>query len=209
MASAHNALLCTGRVNHAPWDGLHLADVVMPMFLFMVGCSMSLSHRRVVGSAPLLKKVLLRALKLVVVGWLTASASIWMGGEGLNLSTFRIPGILPRIAWANLVCALMAMYLPKYVKGKLVWGTADKLWPVIKVLLDVSSYCTSRKNRCAAVVSVHPPTPHNRNGSLSDPPFLPFPHLDHTTAAGCPPSTTRNTAHCLKCTCRTGVLRWL
>lgn len=32
--------------------GFHLADIVMPFFLFMVGVSLSLSMRRVLNGAP-------------------------------------------------------------------------------------------------------------------------------------------------------------
>ena len=64
-----------------------------------------ISHQR-------LSKVLKRAAKLAVLGWLTASATIKYNGQGLNLSSFRVPGILVRIAWANLVCALMASDRP-------------------------------------------------------------------------------------------------
>lgn len=32
-------------INHAPWDGLTLADLVMPFFLFMVGVSLSLAYK--------------------------------------------------------------------------------------------------------------------------------------------------------------------
>ena len=33
-------------INHSAWDGITLADVVMPWFLFMVGTSMAFSLRR-------------------------------------------------------------------------------------------------------------------------------------------------------------------
>ena len=40
-----------GWIDHSPWDVVHLADFVMPLFLFMVGVSMgarmlSSHHRR-------------------------------------------------------------------------------------------------------------------------------------------------------------------
>ena len=37
-------------VDHSPWDDITLADFVMPFFLFMVGCSMSLSFSKYNGS---------------------------------------------------------------------------------------------------------------------------------------------------------------
>ena len=32
-------------INHSPWDGLTLADFVMPFFLFMVGVSLALVYK--------------------------------------------------------------------------------------------------------------------------------------------------------------------
>lgn len=32
-------------INHSPWDGLTLADLVMPFFLIIVGVSLSLTYK--------------------------------------------------------------------------------------------------------------------------------------------------------------------
>lgn len=32
-------------INHSPWNGLTLADFVMPFFLFIVGVSLSLTYK--------------------------------------------------------------------------------------------------------------------------------------------------------------------
>ena len=32
-------------INHSPWNGLTLADYVMPFFLFIVGVSLSLTYK--------------------------------------------------------------------------------------------------------------------------------------------------------------------
>ena len=55
-----------GNVNHSPWDSLHLADIVMPFFLFMVGAAMSISLRKYSGSA-LARKVVSRTIIIIVV----------------------------------------------------------------------------------------------------------------------------------------------
>ena len=50
-------------VAHAAWDGVHLADLVMPSFLVLLGASVALSLGTTSSAArgPLLKKVLARA----------------------------------------------------------------------------------------------------------------------------------------------------
>lgn len=32
-------------INHSPWNGVTLADFVMPFFLFMVGVSLALTYK--------------------------------------------------------------------------------------------------------------------------------------------------------------------
>lgn len=57
---------------HADWDGVHLADFVMPGFLVIMGTSISLSlssqKDRGAGGRQLLRKALVRAAKLFAMG---------------------------------------------------------------------------------------------------------------------------------------------
>ena len=39
-------------INHSPWDGLTLADLVMPFFLFIVGVSLALAYKVILYSLP-------------------------------------------------------------------------------------------------------------------------------------------------------------
>eukprot|EP00039_Didymoeca_costata_P021285 m.344037 g.344037 ORF g.344037 m.344037 type:complete len:560 (-) comp23739_c0_seq1:61-1740(-) len=99
-------------INHSPWGHVTLADFVMPYFLFMVGCSMSLAFKRV--RKGLLKKVVWRTIKLFILGLLTQGSGFpGLGNDGIDLKTVRIPGILQRIAWAYLIVSLIAIYVPR------------------------------------------------------------------------------------------------
>eukprot|EP00037_Helgoeca_nana_P015524 m.145079 g.145079 ORF g.145079 m.145079 type:complete len:557 (-) comp23055_c0_seq6:54-1724(-) len=100
------------RINHSPWNYVTLADFVMPFFLFMVGCSMSLTFKKY--KAGVLPKVMKRTAKLFVIGLVTQGSSFpALGNTGIDLKRVRIPGILQRIAWAYLVTALIALYVPQ------------------------------------------------------------------------------------------------
>jgi heparan-alpha-glucosaminide N-acetyltransferase len=115
-------------VDHSPWDVIHLADFVMPLFLFMVGVSMAFSMQKYSG--PALKwKILSRTLKLFVIGCLTQGADIWLGGSGIDLHNMRIPGILQRIAFAYCIVAMMKLFLPVWtvVCGR-VQGAVHRLF---------------------------------------------------------------------------------
>ncbi|PQM35491.1 hypothetical protein Pyn_32761 [Prunus yedoensis var. nudiflora] len=55
-------------INHSPWNGLTLADLVMPFFLFMVGVSLSLTYKKMSCGTVATRKTLLRTLKLLALG---------------------------------------------------------------------------------------------------------------------------------------------
>lgn len=104
-------------IDHAPWDGLTLADIVMPWFLFMVGTAMALSLKKIEasGRGKILKKLVVRSFKLFLLGLVLqggglpdASSGIW----GWDLSTIRWCGILQRIAFAYFVVGITKTYVP-------------------------------------------------------------------------------------------------
>src|SRR4051794_33780792 len=84
---------------HVPWDGLHVADVVFPVFLLIVGVSMPFSSR---AQRP--RSVLWRTAKLLALGWLIVTAKYGWGGAG--------SGVLGHIAGAYLLCWLL-LRLPR------------------------------------------------------------------------------------------------
>ena len=72
-------------VNHAPWDGLTLADVVMPLFLFVVGASMALSLSTVAALDAAVRRratraVAGRALRLWALGVVLQGGG-WLGDD--------------------------------------------------------------------------------------------------------------------------------
>jgi heparan-alpha-glucosaminide N-acetyltransferase len=105
-------------INHAPWHGLNLADIVMPWFLFMVGNAMAFSLKITTGSGRCaqLQKLIIRAVKLFLLGLVLQGGGLpeatWETW-GFNLATIRWCGILQRIAFAYLVVGLTAMYVPR------------------------------------------------------------------------------------------------
>ena len=77
--------------HHTSWDGLHLADVVFPVVLLVVGVSMAFSRR---AEDP--RAALVRVLRLTVLGWLVVTAKYGPGTIGA--------GVLGHIAGAYLLC---------------------------------------------------------------------------------------------------------
>nr|XP_033516984.1 heparan-alpha-glucosaminide N-acetyltransferase-like [Nicotiana tomentosiformis] len=55
-------------IAHSPWNGVRLADFVMPFFLFVVGVSLAIVNKIVVDRTRTTLKVVIRTLKLFLLG---------------------------------------------------------------------------------------------------------------------------------------------
>ncbi|XP_008667245.1 uncharacterized protein [Zea mays] len=101
-------------MNHSPWDGVTVADFVMPFFLFIVGVALALAYKRVPDKLDATKKAVLRALKLFCLG-LVLQGGFFHGVRsltfGVDLQEIRLMGILQRIAIAYLLTALCEIWL--------------------------------------------------------------------------------------------------
>lgn len=65
-------------LKHAPWDGLHLADVVFPFFVFIMGASIavgfkSLTQRSTFSLRATFRRIVGRSVKLFLLGVVTNS----------------------------------------------------------------------------------------------------------------------------------------
>ncbi|KAK8672788.1 hypothetical protein V6N13_111149 [Hibiscus sabdariffa] len=101
-------------INHSPWNGLTLADYVMPFFLFIVGVSLGLTYKKVSCRVTATRKAIFRALKLLILG-LFLQGGFFHGLKnltyGIDIEQMRLMGILQRIAIAYLVAALCEIWL--------------------------------------------------------------------------------------------------
>jgi len=106
---------------HAEWEGLNVADCVMPGFLFVVGSSIKLSSIRndSSSSGKTLRSGLLRALRLFTLGvllqgsWLPATDGT-KDSLGFDLGKVRIMGILQRVA----ICYFSVLALSRLAEGR-------------------------------------------------------------------------------------------
>jgi len=92
---------------HAEWHGCTPTDLVFPFFLFIVGIAIafSLSRRKEDGAdkRQIFRKILTRTL------WIIGIGLFLNGAFKFNLSTWRIPGVLPRIGLVYGICAAIYM----------------------------------------------------------------------------------------------------
>lgn len=100
---------------HSPWNGVHLADFVMPFFLFISGISLAIVYKKVSNRMHATWKVVQRFLYLLFLGILLQGGylhGITSMTYGVDLERIRWLGILQRIAIGYLVAALCEIWLP-------------------------------------------------------------------------------------------------
>ncbi len=114
------ALPCA-TLHHATWNGLTVADLVFPFFLFIMGIStyLSLEKYSLAPSRIVFTKIIRRTLLLLLIGWgLHAFESHWYGY--FSLAHLRLTGVLPRITLCYLLTALTALFIKRYYVPYLV-----------------------------------------------------------------------------------------
>jgi predicted acyltransferase len=128
-------------LRHAEWDGLTLADLVFPSFLFIVGVSLGLSspepalaaqlrEQAVVSSQlrPLRRashgagRILRRTLILFALGFVSNLA------HAQGLGDVRIMGVLQRVALCYCLAALVLAYVPSAVHVWVAGGVLVGYW---------------------------------------------------------------------------------
>ena len=164
-------------LHHAEWNGLMFADLVFPLFLFIMGVSMYFSLSK--GGFKLSWKMLRRALLLILIGlvlnWL--SGAVW--GGGLSLSRLRYTGVLQRFALCFGISALLICLLPR---KSLPWIAIILLAGYSVALLLGNGYVYGPENIVARADSSIIPKNHLYNDHGIDPEGLlsTIPSVAHT-----------------------------
>ncbi|KAL7588184.1 hypothetical protein Lser_V15G41416 [Lactuca serriola] len=100
-------------INHSPWFGVTLADFVMPFFLFSVGISVSLVFKKVSSKPAATKKVVLRTIKLFLLG-LILQGGYFHGRDdltyGVDVNQIRWMGVLQRISIGYLLASITEIW---------------------------------------------------------------------------------------------------
>lgn len=92
-------------LRHAEWNGCTITDLIFPFFLFIVGVSIALAYsKRLETNVPkksLYRKIIIRAINIYLLGLF-----LWLWPE-FDFSSIRWVGVLQRISFVFLVCALL------------------------------------------------------------------------------------------------------
>lgn len=103
-------------INHSPWFGVTLADFVMPFFLFGVGVSVSLVFKKMSSKTTATIKVLLRAIKLFLLGVLLQGGYFHGRNHltyGVDVGKIRWLGVLQRISVGYLFASMSEIFFVK------------------------------------------------------------------------------------------------
>jgi predicted acyltransferase len=110
---------------HSHWNGLTVADVVFPAFLFMVGVSIPLSLRR--KEEADYSRILWRTLRLILLGFILSNI-FWFSQFGSG--TWRLFGVLQRIGIVYGACAIMFLTLSPRTRLIIAGAILILYWPL-------------------------------------------------------------------------------
>lgn len=100
-------------LQHATWNGLTFADVVFPFFIFIVGAAIPFSFARRIDQGTSKKKLFVVVVRRTFI--LFALGLLINLFPTFDLATFRIMGVLQRIALCYFFASIIIMYLkPKW-----------------------------------------------------------------------------------------------
>jgi predicted acyltransferase len=113
---------------HAPWNGCTLADLVFPFLLFAMGAAVPFALARRRGTTSLRRHVLRRAAMLFLLGLVLNAIET---PPPLLFATFRIPGVLQRIALVYLVVSWLTERASLRTQAAVAAGALVAYWAVI------------------------------------------------------------------------------
>ena len=94
-------------LKHAEWNGCTITDLIFPFFLFIVGVSIALAYsKRLEANVPkksIYRKIIIRSVNIYLLGLF-----LWLFPQ-FDFTSIRWVGVLHRIAFVFLACALLFM----------------------------------------------------------------------------------------------------
>jgi predicted acyltransferase len=112
---------------HAPWNGWTPTDLIFPFFLFIVGVAITMSGRTASVSSILKRAAIIFAVGLFLAGY-----------PQFELSRWRIPGVLQRIAICYAAAALLWRWSASRRRVPVLAGTAVTLMLVYWALVTLA-----------------------------------------------------------------------
>ncbi|ENN79718.1 hypothetical protein HUJ04_003877 [Dendroctonus ponderosae] len=115
---------------HSPWNGITLADLVFPWFMWIMGLSLTVSmHKKLQRAVPrrtLVFQVLRRSALLLFLGVVVNSSK-----HVLSIAELRFPGVLQRFAVTYCIVGLLEIAFAKRIEIDNISCVTDivQAWP--------------------------------------------------------------------------------
>lgn len=107
-------------LRHAAWNGWTMADLIFPFFLFIVGVSLVFSFQARLSRGASRRNLVLHTVRRSALLFLIGLAL--NGVASLQPATWRIPGVLQRIAIVYCVASIISLY--SGTRARLLWIAA-------------------------------------------------------------------------------------
>lgn len=117
--------------HHSPWNGITLADVVFPWFVWIMGVSLAMTIRSLLRKSVTRGAIFLQIVKRSIILFGLGIMTNTLSGN-VDLNALRIPGVLQRLAFSYLVAATVHLLFAKPHEGQLVWAPVRDVlayWP--------------------------------------------------------------------------------
>lgn len=144
---------------HSYWNGCTFTDWIFPFFLWISGMSttyaMAVRKSRGASNRDLVLQVLRRSALIFIVGVLLNGFPFGLlGNSAFSLATWRIPGVLQRIAVCYLIGSLFYMYMPSRRFWMVILGLFVSYWAMMQFIPvpDVGAGSWERGKNFAAYV---------------------------------------------------------
>lgn len=122
------------QLNHVEWFGFHFYDIIMPLFLFMVGISMVYSYRKRLSNEksdiPLWKHTIKRFFLLWFLGMIVQGNLLTY-----DISQFHLyANTLQAIAMGYLIATFIVLYLPVVHQITATFGLMLLYWAIMALI---------------------------------------------------------------------------
>ena len=138
-------------LDHAAWHGWTPTDWIFPLFLFIMGTSLAYSMKKYREGATIdpavyvrivRRTILLFALGLFSVLFARTLAMIFADADGLHFETWRILGVLQRIALVYLAASLIVLHTGLRSQAVIILALLLGYWALLAWLPVGSDYET-------------------------------------------------------------------
>jgi predicted acyltransferase len=117
-------------LQHSPWNGWTPTDLVFPFFLFIVGVSLVLSFQARLRRGESRRSLLLHSGRRSAI--LFAIGLALNGMAAGHFATWRIPGVLQRIAVVYFACTVITLYSRTAARVAWIVGLLAGYWLLMR-----------------------------------------------------------------------------